>query len=86
VAGFSKHGNAQQYTKLKIIQEPAPFSQESAYFFLQIRAKKTMNQTKINLKIQAPWRPGALYLSTLGNAYSGSIKVKEFFGVYCLLG
>jgi hypothetical protein len=29
----------------------SPFSQEPAYFFLQIRAKKTINQTKIKLHI-----------------------------------
>jgi hypothetical protein len=32
-------------------------------YILQIRAMKNMN---LNLKIQAPWRPGALCLSTPG--------------------
>jgi hypothetical protein len=33
-------------------------------FFLQIRAKKTMNLKAPGKSFQAPWRPGALYLST----------------------
>jgi hypothetical protein len=60
---FSSHPSLQGYTILKIIQEPAPFSQEPVFFsFLQIRVKKSMN---LNLKIQAPGKNfGAPYLST----------------------
>jgi hypothetical protein len=54
--------------KTKSISGASPFFSGASIFFLQILAKKTMN---LNLKIQAPgknfqapWRPGALYLST----------------------
>jgi hypothetical protein len=56
--------------KTKNNSRASPFFSGASIFFLQIQAKKTMNQTKINLKIQtpgknfqAPWQLGALYMS-----------------------
>jgi hypothetical protein len=57
-------GRSVTYYVLGARVDKAKNNSGASNFFLEIRAKKTMNETKIKLHIQAPWRPGALYLST----------------------
>jgi hypothetical protein len=45
----------------------SPFFSGASICFLQIQAKKTMNQTKIKLYISGAMATGRLYLSTPGN-------------------
>jgi hypothetical protein len=47
----------------------------ASIFFSQIRAKKTLKIQAPGKNFHAPWRPGALYLSTPVTPYSRSQRI-----------